>query len=320
MPVSGSIDVDIRFDSILQQFIPNHVTAEVHTIAPVDGQPGKFGIRLYEFPLRADDPASITIPDPPVIIHTNDSAADPFTLTPTAPSASEFRPDYYYDDGPVKNRTSLVYFHSSMNGVEVSVEYYGGGSVNSAAVIQKNTTDRFVDTALTGTGTAETLGIATALLDNFIGLAFINPFTSVPTGFIELEGQAISRTTYAKLFAKYGTMYGAGNGTTTFNLPDYRGYFLRGWAHGQSTDPDKSSRTDRGDGTTGDNIGTKQGDQLKAHAHDQTIKANATASAGLGENTVLFNTPPLDQTSTVGGNETRPRNINVQFITHTGVI
>lgn len=42
------------------------------------------------------------------------------------------------------------------------------------------------------------------------------------------NGQAISRETYADLFAIIGTNFGAGNGVTTFNLPDYRGKFLRG--------------------------------------------------------------------------------------------
>lgn len=42
------------------------------------------------------------------------------------------------------------------------------------------------------------------------------------------DGQAISRTTYATLFSIIGTNFGAGDGSTTFNLPDYRGKFLRG--------------------------------------------------------------------------------------------
>ena len=43
-----------------------------------------------------------------------------------------------------------------------------------------------------------------------------------PAGFIELNGAAISRTTYSRLFAKYGTRFGAGNGSTTFNVMDIR--------------------------------------------------------------------------------------------------
>lgn len=46
---------------------------------------------------------------------------------------------------------------------------------------------------------------------------------SAPTGFLLCQGQEVSRTTYAALFAKIGTTFGAGNGTTTFNVPDLRG-------------------------------------------------------------------------------------------------
>jgi hypothetical protein len=49
-----------------------------------------------------------------------------------------------------------------------------------------------------------------------------------PNGWLIRNGQAVSRTTYAALFAVIGTTYGAGNGTTTFNLPDAMGYFDRG--------------------------------------------------------------------------------------------
>lgn len=50
------------------------------------------------------------------------------------------------------------------------------------------------------------------------------------------SGAAVSRTTYAALFAAIGTTFGAGNGSTTFNLPDLRGEFLRGWDDGRGAD------------------------------------------------------------------------------------
>ena len=46
---------------------------------------------------------------------------------------------------------------------------------------------------------------------------------SAPAGFLLCQGQAVSRTTYSVLFAAIGTNFGAGDGTTTFNLPDLRG-------------------------------------------------------------------------------------------------
>ena len=58
----------------------------------------------------------------------------------------------------------------------------------------------------------------------------IIPFagTSVPTGYLLCNGAAVSRTDYADLFAVIGTLYGAGDGSTTFNLPDARDRVLQG--------------------------------------------------------------------------------------------
>ncbi|WP_052729356.1 tail fiber protein [Chromobacterium vaccinii] len=50
-----------------------------------------------------------------------------------------------------------------------------------------------------------------------------------PDGWLPANGAAISRSTFASLFAAISTTYGAGDGTTTFNLPDLRGEFVRGW-------------------------------------------------------------------------------------------
>lgn len=52
--------------------------------------------------------------------------------------------------------------------------------------------------------------------------------TAVPTSFLAADGSAVSRTTYAELFALLGTTYGAGNGSTTFNLPDVIGRMIHG--------------------------------------------------------------------------------------------
>lgn len=53
---------------------------------------------------------------------------------------------------------------------------------------------------------------------------------TIPTGFFECNGQAVSRTTYSLLFSVIGTTYGAGDGSTTFNVPDCRQRFIIGLA------------------------------------------------------------------------------------------
>lgn len=72
--------------------------------------------------------------------------------------------------------------------------------------------------------------LQTILVGSVIPAGTIAPFGggTVPTGWMLCNGSAISRTTYSALFSSIGTSHGQGDGTTTFNLPDYRGQFLRG--------------------------------------------------------------------------------------------
>lgn len=85
--------------------------------------------------------------------------------------------------------------------------------------------------------------------DSLVGQVATFARTTAPTGWLLCNGQAVSRTTYAALFAAIGTTYGEGNGSTTFNLPDCRNEFFRGW-----------------DGNTGV-VGTKFSDSYAAHNH-----------------------------------------------------
>lgn len=81
--------------------------------------------------------------------------------------------------------------------------------------------------------------------------------TTAPTGWLKANGAAISRTAYADLFSAIGTMYGDGDGFNTFNLPDLRGEFLRGWDDGRGVDSGRS-------------LGSSQGESLKSHNHSGT--------------------------------------------------
>lgn len=60
--------------------------------------------------------------------------------------------------------------------------------------------------------------------------------SSAPAGWLKANGAAISRTAYAALFAAIGTIYGVGDGFNTFNLPDLRGEFMRGFDDGRGVD------------------------------------------------------------------------------------
>jgi len=77
------------------------------------------------------------------------------------------------------------------------------------------------------------------------GSVIAYPSTSAPGGYLECNGAALSRTTYSDLFAVIGTTYGAGNGSTTFNIPDLRGEFIRGFDNGRGVDGGRAIGTEQ---------------------------------------------------------------------------
>jgi microcystin-dependent protein len=101
-------------------------------------------------------------------------------------------------------------------------------------------------------------------------LPFAGPSENIPEGYLYCNGAAVSRETYPNLFSAIGIAHGEGNGTTTFNLPDYRGRFLRGMDDGTARDPNAATRTAAATGgNTGDNVGSLQADEFGEHTHVQ---------------------------------------------------
>ncbi len=84
---------------------------------------------------------------------------------------------------------------------------------------------------------------------------------TAPAGWLKANGAAVSRTAYAALFAAIGTTYGAGDGRSTFNLPDLRGEFLRGWDDGRGVD-------------AGRVFGSAQAHALQSHQHGLAMAAD----------------------------------------------
>jgi microcystin-dependent protein len=117
---------------------------------------------------------------------------------------------------------------------------------------------------------------------------------TAPTGWLKANGAAVSRTTYERLFNVIGTTYGVGDGSTTFNLPDLRGEFIRGWDDGRGVD-------------TGRAFGSAQADELKSHNH-------SIGTALAGGSAFFLGNPDGNGTrnrvtTSTGGAETRPRNV-----------
>jgi microcystin-dependent protein len=114
----------------------------------------------------------------------------------------------------------------------------GGDTMTGALILNANpstglgaATKNYVDSAVAGRG----VPIGTSI--EYCGTADLNPDPDTGAVFFLEDGRAISRTTYATLFARLGTTYGAGNGTTTFNIPDSRECFIMAYKSGSSIAP-----------------------------------------------------------------------------------
>jgi hypothetical protein len=191
----------------------------------------------------------------------------------------------------------------------VSGETVTPAKLNSAAaptvVVADNevTTAKILDANVTDAKLAATLNLSskTVTLPATIALpaGAVMPFAmnSAPAGWLAADGSNVNRTTYAALFSAIGTTYGVGDGSTTFALPDLRGYFVRG------------SGTNA-DGTAAGTFGTKQADEFKAHTHStgQGIVGVAGSSQFAGGPFGLQVT-----TGSTGGTETRPKNIAMLY-------
>jgi microcystin-dependent protein len=149
----------------------------------------------------------------------------------------------------------------------------------------------------------------------------------VPDGWLVCNGAAVSRTTYARLFEYLGESHGEGNGTTTFNVPNYQGLFLRMVANGSSNDPDRASRSPMATGgASGDAIGSVQSDAIKEHTHEAPSPTNEPFFTGTLGSEININTEvgatnikAKAATETAGPAgaavaETRPKNAYVNYI------
>jgi len=156
----------------------------------------------------------------------------------------------------------------------------GSGTANGSTFLAGDRTFKVVEG--TPAGTVITVAMNTA-----------------PTGYLKANGAVVSRSTYAALFAAIGTTFGAGNGSTTFALPDLRGEFIRGWDDGRGVD-------------SGRVFGSSQSQEIQSHSHawngyggSGSVRPNVGMSGSFVSNTAPEGTAVADH----GGAETRPRNI-----------
>ena len=146
-------------------------------------------------------------------------------------------------------------------------------------------------------------------------------FETPPAGWLLADGTEVSRTTYARLFAAIGTTFGAGDGSTTFKLPDLRGEFIRGADFGHGVDPDRVLGSAQGDAirnitgafsACGWVTGQGSGAFNKASA---TINRGSAAGSDWGNSFFDFDVSRVVTTA----EENRPRNIALAMFIFAGV-
>jgi microcystin-dependent protein len=125
---------------------------------------------------------------------------------------------------------------------EISVAGAPDASTTTKGVLEVPTTSE-VNAGTSVGGTGAKLAVTTdALLASDYGLLLLGLVGSIiptarasaPTGFLLCDGSAVSRTTYAALFSAIGTVYGVGDGSTTFNVPNMQGRVPVGRDSGQT--------------------------------------------------------------------------------------
>ena len=186
-----------------------------------------------------------------------------------------------------------------------------------------------------GSGNLSFVALPTAVPS---GTVHLFATTTAPTGYLECDGSNVSRTTYADLFAVIGTTWGAGDGSSTFALPDLRGEFVRGWDNGRNVDSSRafassqaSQNLQHNHGVTDD--GHNHGITDPGHIH-QVEYSNSDSGDGVIEESgtgLSGQEPTLSATTGItindattgisinndGGSEARPRNIAMMYVIKT---
>ena len=169
-----------------------------------------------------------------------------------------------------------------------------------------------INTLISGGGSG---GGNTVIVGSEIGTVSAFAMPTAPEGWLVCDGSAVSRTEYADLFATIGTVWGHGDEITTFNLPDLRGEFIRGFDAGRGVDDGRvfaSAQLDQMQQITG-SIGAVSRFNSPEGVFSYTSQAGTTdATSGINnQNKLQFDS--ADSPDARVGAETRPRNIAMTY-------
>jgi len=132
-------------------------------------------------------------------------------------------------------------------------------------------------------------------------------YSSIPSGFLECDGTAVSRATYAALFAVVGTTYGAGNGSTTFNVPDLKDKLTLSKSNTKALASTMGANTVTPTGNLGGSAGstTLTTPEIAAHTHSTQIGTGGQ----IGSNSQAQNM----NTGSTGGDQSHTHNLSANY-------
>ena len=134
---------------------------------------------------------------------------------------------------------------------------------------------------------------------------------SIPSGFLECNGQAVSRSTYAALFAVVSTTYGIGDGTTTFNVPDLTDRTVVNKSNtknlAQTGGANTVTPTGNISGSTGSTTLTVN--QIASHSHSGGVNAMSSGACGSG----MFPLLSSMNTGSTGGGQSHDHTLSANF-------
>lgn len=246
-------------------------------------------------------------------------------------------------NGTITNLTSSKAYATNQTAYSSSLGHLNVGTVQGKDIrgynvnaTNSNITTLTADTSITsniyGTNVSSTNGSFNNLSVTQFGLFSLIPPGTIqmtvingilpPTGWLYCRGQAVDRVVYETLYNAIGKTFGPGNGITTFNIPDFRGMFLRGYGVNGYTDPNSGIQI-----YSGDNIGVIQRDSLQNHEHNvvmQTVNSGITNYQGGGTGNAANDSWTSQLTQGINplaspyyarqSAETRPANYSVNYL------
>ena len=302
--------------------------------------PGFFGVADQIITLSHLDAAKATL-NASIALKANTASAA-LTGTPTAPTAAsnvnntQIATTAYVTTAASNNATSItsayqtytttaISNYSSTNTTALNLkanlaspDFTGVPTAPTAASSVSNTqiaTTAFTNTAVTNLQVL--LNASIAALNNAIATTRPTPVgavfymvkvSPVPLGYLEANGQAVSRTTYVDLWNYLGQP-NTGNGSTTFNIIDLRGEFIRGLDNGRGVDAGRVIGSSQQSTNLEHNHGSAGDDQLSFGGGAAGWPGTSRGSFSYDARSDPNGGGQIWNTTTDGGNESRPRNV-----------